>query len=73
MQPTLQSCYNGLEGGEGDVSSVLAFHIMFLSLSSLNVHLLDDDDGAGVEYRRRRQHSFHEESRQLQPSPPAHP
>ena len=48
MQPTRQSCYDGLEGGEGDVSSVLAFHIVFLSLSSLNVHLHGDPLGHGV-------------------------
>ena len=38
----------GLEGGEGGVSSVLAFHVVFLSLGSLNVHLHGDLLGFGV-------------------------
>jgi hypothetical protein len=48
MQPTRQSCYNGLEGGEGNFSSVLAFHVVLLRLSSLNVHLHGDPLGLGV-------------------------
>ena len=36
IQPTRQFCYNGLEGGGGDVSSVLAFLVVFPSLNSLN-------------------------------------
>ena len=39
---------DGLEGGEGDVFSVLAFHVVFLSLCSLNVHLHGDLLGFGV-------------------------
>jgi hypothetical protein len=31
----------GLEGGEGGASGVLAFHVMLLSHSSLNIHLGD--------------------------------